>query len=211
MNCENPAQQTATQEPQIDHDLGRILDERYARQKNRNRRINFILLALLGLVCVGGGVYYQTNPALQTQVHELIKELKDGRKDFALAASPLEMKKTFDKSLAKISTRKGDIENAAISVGVDPSKVAEDGMDSEMRDMMGGEGRTISDRNKQLRDKIGTSAAAQVKHQQAKDITRQKEGMEKAARENAPAATRAPVKPAAALRPVAHQEELIIE
>jgi hypothetical protein len=56
-------------------------------------------------------------------------------------------------------------------MGIDPNTAAEDGMDAEMGEMTGGEGRTVAERNRLLREKMGGFADAQVKKHQQKTAT----------------------------------------
>jgi hypothetical protein len=61
----------------------------------------------------------------------------------------------YDKALEMIGNRSKDIEKATISLGIDPRSVTEDGMEREMKEMMGGRGKTVVERDRLLQQKLG--------------------------------------------------------
>jgi len=150
----------------LEDDLAELLDAQAQRlQKKRGHANWFILAVLLGIGGTGYG-WYASSAENQAQVAQLIQNLKEGKKDFALVSDPTKMAEQFDESLAEISTRKDDIDLAAQAMGVDTGNVVEDGMDAEMLDMMGGEGRTVGQRNKLLQQKMGGFVQGQVAKQE---------------------------------------------
>jgi len=67
-------------------------------------------------------------------------------------------KKNFDQQLEKIAVRNDQIGDATKALGVDPNSVPEgngEEIETAMKDMMGGEGRTVTERNKDVQDKLG--------------------------------------------------------
>ncbi|MES2996997.1 MAG: hypothetical protein V4733_09330 [Verrucomicrobiota bacterium] len=212
----NPDRESnASPSPQIDEDLAAVLEERDATRQKKKRGSNLLLLAILLAVPVGGAVYYQTNPAFQAEVKSLLKTLKDGGKDVASVADPTAMKKQFDGSLQKVASRNTDLGNAAGSMGVDTAKVTEDGMNSEMKGMMGGGGRTVADRNALLKNKVDSFAPAQAKQAgqviPAKPETTAQHAVPSPAIANPTAAPNAPANAKTRPAPKVHEEPLVIE
>lgn len=154
----------------LEDDLAELLDAQAQRLQKKRGYANWFILAVL--LAIGGTSYgwYASSPVNQAQVAQIIQNLKEGKKDFALVSDPTKMAEQFDESLAEISTRKDDIDLAAQAMGVDTGNVVEDGMDAEMLDMMGGEGRTVGQRNKLLQQNLGGIAKGQVaKHDKLRE------------------------------------------
>lgn len=158
----------APEAPQLEEDLSVLLDEQAARLKKKRQRANWVILLFLLALGGSGGAWYAKSPENRAAVADLIQNLKDGRKDLAMVTDPVAMAQEFDESLAEINTRKDAIDQASLAMGIDPTNVAEDGMNSEMKEMMGGEGRTVAERNAMLRQKMGGFVDAQVKRAEAK-------------------------------------------
>lgn len=64
----------------------------------------------------------------------------------------------YKKALEKVKVRSEQIDSATASMGIDPTK--DDGKDpyfeDEMKQMMGGEGKTTGERNRLLKEKFGS-------------------------------------------------------
>ncbi|MBC8128552.1 MAG: hypothetical protein H8M99_15545 [Gloeobacteraceae cyanobacterium ES-bin-144] len=148
--------------PQIEEDLAALLDEQSVRLRKRRRRANWVILAIFGGLMAYGSVWYSASAANQQTLAELLLNIRQSGKDFKMIGSVLGIKSQYDKALDKIGTRKDDVQKAAASMGVDPSKYKEDGMDAEMRDMQGGDGPTVNDRNKLLQNTLGKFAEAKA-------------------------------------------------
>lgn len=162
----------AEEVPQIEEDLSVLLDEQARRLKKKRQRANWVILLFLFTLGGSGGAWYAKSPENRAAVAEVLQNLKEGRKDLAMVTDPVAMAEQFDESLAEINTRKEAIDQASFAMGIDPTNVAEDGMNAEMKEMMGGEGRTISERNLLLQRKMGGFAKAQVKRAEAKKAAR---------------------------------------
>ena len=86
-------------------------------------------------------------------VADLITDIKASGKDLDLIRSVTVMASQYDKALEMIGNRSKDIEKATISLGIDPRSVTEDGMEREMKEMMGG-GKTVGERDRLLQQKL---------------------------------------------------------
>lgn len=159
--------------PQLEEDLSVLLDEQARRLKKKRQRANWVILVFLLTLGGSGGAWYAKSPENRAAVAEILQNLKEGRKDLALVTDPVEMAQQFDESLAEINTRKEAIDQASMAMGIDPTNVAEDGMNAEMKDMMGGEGRTVAERNLMLKQNMGGFVDAQLKRAQAKKAARE--------------------------------------
>lgn len=187
--------------PQLEEDLVALLEEQAERLRKRRRGANWVILGFFGLLFTSASAWYASSENNQRKVADLILDFKSSGKDFKMIGNAVGMADQYDKALETIGTRSKDIDQASVSLGVDPTMVTEDGMESEMKEMMGGEGRTVGERNKLLKAKLGVFADAQVKAQQRKDA-------EKAAQ--APVAKPKKAAAAPAVVPVVHDEPLII-
>lgn len=193
--------------PQIGEDLESLLDEQALRLKKRRRRANWVILAFFGLMMGSASAWYAKSGVNRQKVADLILDFQSSGKDFKMIGNAVGMADQYDKALDEIGTRSTDIDKATASLGVDPSTVDEDGMDAEMKEMMGGKGQTVNDRNKLIKGKLGAFADAQVRIQKRKDA-------EAAAKAQPEAAAAKPVlvkKPVAQVTaPEVHEEPLIL-
>lgn len=201
-----PAHASLPEAPQLEEDLSVLLDEQARRLKKKRQRANWFILVVLLALGGSGGAWYAKSPENRAAVAQFIQHIKEGRKDLALVADPVAMAQQFDESLAEINTRKDAIAEASQSMGVNTDNVVEDGLNAEMKDMMGGEGRTVAERNAMLREKMGGFADAQVKRAQAK-----REAREGGKVQPTPAATPAPqAQPTPVSIPVRIDEPLVL-
>jgi len=138
-----------------DPELRALLDEQEARMKGKLKRqrrtVNVLVLACLAAT----GVWYSKSPWAQAQVASLIPALRQTVGDAKLIAGGT---KQYDKSLEKIKAHGGQIDEATRAMGVNPDAYSKDDdpdMDNEMKQFMGGEGKTTGDRNRALKGKFG--------------------------------------------------------
>jgi hypothetical protein len=193
--------------PQIEEDLAALLDEQATRLKKRRRRANWVILAFFGLMMGSASAWYAKSEVNRQKVADLILDIKSSGKDFKMIGNAVGMADQYDDALKEIGTRATDIDHATASLGVDPTTVEEDGMDAEMKEMMGGKGQTVNERNKLLKGKLGAFAEGQVRIQKRKDAEAAAKA-QKDAPAAKPAAVKKPVAQPAA--PVVHDEPLIL-
>lgn len=129
-------------------------DQKKAKSlKRQSLTMTFSLLAVLS--AVGGWIV--VSPAAQAKVARVVPLLKESAHDVKPIANA---KGEFDKSLDKISANGAVLDEASRQLGVDPTTVpaeAGEGLDGGMKDMMGGEGRTTSERDKEMQEKLGVA------------------------------------------------------
>jgi hypothetical protein len=126
-------------------ELAALLDEQFKR-KRRKRRIEALVTAAVMLsVCGGSTIWFVQNPQRVQAFKDAIREIRSVGDVKALVAS-------YQKSLDRISARGQQVEQATAAMGV--KKSAKDDidpfMDAEMKQMMGGEGKTVGQRNRAL-------------------------------------------------------------
>lgn len=190
--------------PQLEEDLVALLEEQAERLRKRRRGANWVIVAFFGLLFTSASAWYVSSENNQRKVADLILDFKSSGKDFKMIANPTGIADQYDKALEEIGSRSKDIDQASASLGVDPTTVVEDGMEAEMKEMAGGEGRTVGERNRLLKAKLGVFADAQVKAEQRKQAEKAKVAA------SVPATPRKKVAPAPAVVPVVHEEPLII-
>jgi ribosomal protein L25 (general stress protein Ctc) len=132
-------------------ELKMLLDEQHLRLRRKRRRDSLVLAAILFGTTGGGFGWFIQSPERVHAVTSAIKEVRSAGDVMAIVGS-------YKKALAKIATRSTQIDTATESMGVSSSQVGmkDVDMDAEMSAMMGGEGRTVGQRNKLLREKFGS-------------------------------------------------------
>lgn len=154
---ETPASEASSEisQHQTDPVLGALLEENERRMKKKLfRQKMYANLIILGLM-TSTGVWYSTSPRAQAEVAALIPALRQSVKDVKNVGGILG---EYDKSLKKIATHSTQIEDATRSMGIDPTSVSEKddlNMDKEMSEFTRGEGKTTTQRNKMLQEKLG--------------------------------------------------------
>jgi len=105
-----------------------------------------ILFGLTG----GSFAWFVHSPQRVLAAKQAIAEIKSAGDVGALVAS-------YKKALAKIGTRATEINVATESMGVssDQTGMKDVDMDAEMKQLMGGEGKTVGERNRMLKEKFG--------------------------------------------------------
>lgn len=128
-----------------------LLEEQHRRLKSKRRRETIgALVVFLGLA--GGGFgWFVHDPSRVQAVRDAVKEVRSVGDIAGMVAK-------YQKALDKIATRSQDINAATESMGVssDQSGMKDVNMDSEMKEMMGGEGKTVGERNRVLQEKFGS-------------------------------------------------------
>lgn len=131
-------------------DLSSLLDLQDERQEKDSKRTNRVILKSCGLVFVAVLVWYAVSSTHRRQVDGLIQNVKESRTDVKQMSNPKGIMGSYDEVLQKLGSRSEDIDTATRSLGVDPTTVKEDGMDPEMKGMMGGKGRTVGERERMV-------------------------------------------------------------
>ena len=129
-------------------DLSSLLDLQDQRHESESKSANRVILRVFGGVVASILLWYAVSPTNRRKVDGLIQNVKESRQDLDEVSSPQKMVSAYDEALAKLGSRSTDIDAATRSLGVDPTTVKEDGMDAEMKGMMGGQGRTVGERKR---------------------------------------------------------------
>jgi len=139
-------------------ELGLLLDEQRARLKSKRVRDTLIALACCLALTGGGAGWFVSSPARVQALASAIKEIRS-------AGDIKGMLATYQKSLDRIAKRGGQIDKATLALGGDPNAKDEEDphMDAEMQEMMGGEGKTMGDRNRALQSGILGKFAEQAR------------------------------------------------
>jgi hypothetical protein len=152
-------------------DLSTLLDLQIERTTKASRQANHLILKFCGfLICLAVG-WYAASDGNRRKVAALIEDVRASGRDAQLMKSPLSMAGAYDQALQKIGTHSTDIDHASVSLGVDPQKVHEDGMDEEMRAMMDGKGQTVGERDRLFQRTAGVIAGHDVKSLQLKQTS----------------------------------------
>lgn len=128
-----------------------LLDEQHLRLKRRRRReLVGTLVVFLGIT--GGGFgWFVSSPDRVQAVRDAVKEVRSVGDIAGMVAK-------YQKALDKIATRAQDIDAATESMGVSSNQegMKDVNLDAEMKEMMGGEGKTVGERNRLLQQKFGS-------------------------------------------------------
>ena len=119
--------------------------------KRKRRRETVGALAVFLALTGGGFGWFVHSP-------DRVQAVRDAMTEIRSVGDIASMVAKYQKALDKIGTRSQDIAAATESMGVSSNQ---DGMkdvymDAEMKEMMGGEGKTVGERNKVLQEKFGS-------------------------------------------------------
>lgn len=126
-------------------ELAKLLDEQQKRRKRKQRIASLTTAAMLVGSVGGGSLWFIQSPDRVTTLMEAIRDIRSVGDVKSLVAK-------FQDSLDRVAVRSKQIDAATSAMGVTPSAADEKDpyFDKEMREMMGGEGRTVGQRNRQL-------------------------------------------------------------
>ena len=157
-NVEPAASTTEPEAPMPDDaasdELGALLDEQLARKSHKRKREALVTaIVLLGLT--GGGFgWFASSPTRVQAFTSAIREIRSVTDVKSIVAK-------YQAALDNIGARSQQIDRATAAMGA--TKSAEDdkdpNMDAEMKQMMGGEGKTIGERNRALQAHFGSRAS----------------------------------------------------
>lgn len=134
-------------------ELAALLDEQHKR-KVRKRRIEALVTAAVMLGATGGStIWFVQSP-------QRVQAFKEAMRDIRSVGDVKSLVAKYQKSLDKIAARGQQVEQATAAMGVKKSaKDDEDPyMEAEMKQMMGGEGKTVGQRNRALQENFGHMA-----------------------------------------------------
>jgi hypothetical protein len=134
----------------VSTELGILLEEQHRRKVARRRREVVMTFVLLFGLTGGSFAWFVHSPQRVLAAKQAIQEIRSAGDVGAIVAS-------YKKALAKIGTRATDIDVATESMGVssDQTGMKDVDMDEEMKQLMGGEGKTVGERNRLLKEKFG--------------------------------------------------------
>ncbi len=122
-----------------------VLDEQMQR-KSRKRKIEALVTALVLLGTVGGASGWFVSSPTRVQA------FKEAMRDIRSVGDVKGMVAKYQEHLDRIAARGKQIDQASVGLGVDLAKVDQSDayMDAEMKEMMGGEGKTVGQRGKAM-------------------------------------------------------------
>jgi hypothetical protein len=128
-----------------------LLEEQHLRLKRKRIRETVGALVVFLALTGGGFGWFVHSPDRVQAVRAAIKEVRSVGDIAGMVAQ-------YQKALDKIGTRAQDIDIATESMGVSASQegMKDVHMDAEMKQMMGGEGKTAGERNRMLQEKFGS-------------------------------------------------------
>lgn len=134
-------------------ELGTLLDEK-VRKTARKRRRNALITAFVLFGSTGGGA------AWFLQSPERIEALSSAIQEIRSVGDVKTIVGRFQKALDKIAVRSQQIDQATAALGVTPTAEDEKDpyMEAEMKEMTGGEGKTVGERNRALQTSFGDRA-----------------------------------------------------
>lgn len=132
-------------------ELAILLEEQQQRKARRRRRDALVTaLFLFGLTGGGYGWFVQSPQRVQA-FSDAVKEIRSAGDIAGIVGK-------YKKALEKVKVRSEQIDSATVSMGFDPTK--DNGKDpyfeEEMKQMMGGDGKTVGERNRLLKEKFGS-------------------------------------------------------
>lgn len=130
-------------------ELAVLLDEQH-RRKARKRRREALVTAVVLLGLSGGGF------AWFVQAPERIQAFEEVMHDIRSVGDVKSLVANYQAALDRIGARSRQIDEATTAMGVKKSVGDEQdpNMDAEMKQMMGGEGKTVGERNQALQKKF---------------------------------------------------------
>lgn len=133
--------------------LGALLDDQVRRQARKRRRSALVTATvLLGLTGGGFGWFVQS----PERVHAFTSAISEIRS----VGDVKSMVARYQAALDRIAVRGKQIDQATSALGVTPGtgNEADPHMEAEMKEMMGGEGTTVGQRNRALQKTFGDKA-----------------------------------------------------
>ncbi len=150
----DPARQTLPTAPVLDkaaaEELGALLDAQILRKKRKHRRESLVAALVLISITGGGSAWFVQSP---DRVHALVSAIAEIRS----VGDVKSMVAKYQDALKRISARGNQIDQATKAMGITSNGKDEEDpyMNAEMKQMMGGEGKTIGDRAGKMQKAFG--------------------------------------------------------
>ena len=147
-------QPVATTEPILDkaaaEELGALLDEQIRRKKRQRRRESLVAALVLLGITGGGSAWFVQSPERVQALLSAISEIRSVGDVKSMVAK-------YQDALNRISARGQQIDQATKAMGITSNGKDEEDpyFDAEMKQMMGGEGKTMGDRAKGMQKAFG--------------------------------------------------------
>ena len=134
-------------------ELGTLLDEQIARQRSKRRRDSLVAALVLFGMTGGGFGWFLQSPDRVEAVRSAMREIRSVGDVKAIVAK-------YQAALDRIAARSQQIDQATAAMGVIAGSEDEldPNFDAEMKEMMGGEGKTTGARNAALQKAFGNRA-----------------------------------------------------
>lgn len=130
-------------------ELGALLDEQIKRKKRKHRMESMVLAIVLTSVTGGTGIWFVQSPERVQAFVSAIAEIRSVGDVKSMVAK-------YQDALKRISARGQQIDQATKAMGVTSTGDEEDPyFEAEMKQMMGGEGKTVGGRNKAMKQAFG--------------------------------------------------------
>jgi hypothetical protein len=147
-----PARQTveAVFDKEAAEELGALLDDQVRRKKRRNRRESLVAALLLIGLTGGGSAWFVNSP---DRVHAFVSAIAEIRS----VGDVKSIVAKYQAALDKVKVHGNRIDQATAAMGIKHSEKDEvdPNFDSEMKQMMGGEGKTVGDRSAKVQQAFG--------------------------------------------------------
>ncbi len=134
-------------------ELGTLLDERVARDRRKRKREILVTLLVVFSITGGGTGWFVQNP-------DRVQALKDAIREIRSVGDVKSIVANFQASLDRVGARSQQLDQATATMGVtaSPEDLADPNMDAEMKELMGGDGKTVGQRNSTLQKAFGERA-----------------------------------------------------
>lgn len=131
-------------------ELGVLLDDQIRRQNRKRRRGALVAATVLFGLTGGGSAWFVQSPDRIEAFTSAVSEIRSVGDVNSMVAK-------YQAALDRISVRGQQIDHATTAMGVKPGAGDEvdPHMDAEMKEMMGGEGTTVGQRNSALQKSFG--------------------------------------------------------
>ena len=149
-----------------------MMDERQQQLNKRWKRYRVGVGLIIFVLFASGGAVYSFVPKVHNAVDGIVMDIKSSKDDVKSLGSVME---SFDEQLEQVAVRGEQIDSATKQLGIDPNSVGEGddlNMEAEMRELMGDDAVTVTDRSHALQSTFGivqTAAGRDGKYDKKKD------------------------------------------
>lgn len=134
-------------------ELGALLDDQIRRKASKRRREALVTAVVLFGLTGGGFAWFVQSPTRVEAFTSAIREIRSVGDVKAIVAK-------YQAALDRIGARSRQMDQATAAMGVDPAvgNYEDPNFNAEMKEMMGGEGKTVGERNQALEKSFGDKA-----------------------------------------------------